>query len=161
MLAHQSRGEARPSGEEAGVNCLNPLKGTGENATLWRNMTSSFLDFVSYALNAQWAKVCGSGVSCEGGGDRSMDQRPLLILLPIWMALLSFMMHTDSEVSSTGNPASQNIPRDIKGRCRPGKMLALSAWRGRLMPRCVISNDAMCVLLEWYYRLACRQLYHC
>ena len=121
------------------------VEGTGENAALWRNMTSSFLDFVSYALNAQWAKVCGSGVSCEGGGDRSMDQRPLLILLPIWMALLSFMMHTDSEVSSTGNPASQNIPRDIKGRCRPGKMLALSAWRGRLMPRCVRSNDAMCV----------------
>ena len=74
-----------------------------------------------------------------------MNQRPLLILLTIWMALLSFMMHTDSEVSSTGDLVSQNIPRDIRGRCRPGKMLALSAWRGRLMHRCVRSNDAVCV----------------
>ena len=74
-----------------------------------------------------------------------MDQRPLLILLKILMASLSFRMQTYSEVSSTGRLVSQNILRDIKGRCRPGKMLALSAWRGRLMPRCVRSNDAVYV----------------
>ena len=74
-----------------------------------------------------------------------MDQIPLLILSPILMASSSLMMQTDLEVNSTSRLASQNIPRDIKGRWGPGEMLALSAWRGRLMPRCARSKDDVCV----------------
>ena len=56
-----------------------------------------------------------------------MDQRPLLILSPIFIVSSFFMIDTALDVSNTGRSLSQNIPNDMRGRRMLGKILACSA----------------------------------